>query len=173
MISKALISDLYGHMEWADARMWEHVMATPAAVEDTDMKERLFHIHFTHRAFLQVWRGDEFRLMKAEEFDSLAEIYDWMKPWYGEVRAYLESIAPEKLDAPMVLPWAQYFARELNGEVATTTLGETMLQIASHTTHHRAQVSTVVRQLGGKPGMVDYIGWLWAGRPAAAWEEVK
>ncbi len=69
----------------------------------------------------------------------------------------------------MILPWAVYYARELGSDVAPTTLGETMLQIVSHSTHHRAQVSTAVRVLGGTPVMVDYIAWLWAGRPAAAW----
>ncbi len=79
LISKELIADMLGHMEWADARMWKHVWATPAAAEDVAMKERLFHIHFTHRAFLQAWRGDAFRLMKADEFASLSDVYDWMR----------------------------------------------------------------------------------------------
>jgi uncharacterized damage-inducible protein DinB len=50
-----------------------------------------------------------------------------------------------------------------------TTLGETMLQIASHSTHHRAQNNSQLRELGAKPPLVDYIAWLWSGRPDAEW----
>jgi uncharacterized damage-inducible protein DinB len=43
------------------------------------------------------------------------------------------------------------------------------MQVVLHSTHHRGQIVARVRELGGNPPLVDYIGWIWLGKPAAAW----
>jgi uncharacterized damage-inducible protein DinB len=50
------------------------------------------------------------------------------------------------------------------------TVGETAFQVVSHSTHHRAQANTRLRAVGGDPPLVDYIAWIWFGRPAAPWD---
>ena len=45
----------------------------------------------------------------------------------------------------------------------------TVLQVISHSTHHRAQANTRLRMVGAEPPMVDYIAWLWRGRPKPEW----
>ncbi|MGH9902557.1 MAG: DinB family protein, partial [Pyrinomonadaceae bacterium] len=52
---------------------------------------------------------------------------------------------------------------------ATTTAGETALQVVLHGTYHRGQVNARLKEVGGVPPLVDYIAWLWLGRPAAEW----
>ena len=52
----------------------------------------------------------------------------------------------------------------------SVTLGVTALHVAAHTTHHRGQVMTRLRELGGAPPLVDYVIWVWWGSPAAAWD---
>ncbi len=54
-----------------------------------------------------------------------------------------------------------------NGDV---TLGVTVLQVVAHTTHHRGQVMTRLRELGGTPPLVDYVIWVWSGSSAAEWD---
>ena len=49
------------------------------------------------------------------------------------------------------------------------TLGVTALHVAAHTTHHRGQVMTRLRELGGAPPLVDYVIRVWSGSPAAGW----
>jgi uncharacterized damage-inducible protein DinB len=44
-----------------------------------------------------------------------------------------------------------------------------MFQVTSHSTHHRGQVNARLRALGGEPPLVDYIAWVWFGKPAADW----
>lgn len=48
-------------------------------------------------------------------------------------------------------------------------LGETMIQVAMHSQYHRGQINTRLRELGAEPPLVDYIAWIWFGRPDAAW----
>ena len=170
MFNTKLLTDLYSHMEWADAAMWRALNATPAALEDESVKERLFHIHFTQFAFLSVWRGDEFKLMKSDAFDSADDFYGWMRGNYSTLQEYIGMLEDEKLEAPMTMPWAHYYGRQLGREVKTTTLGETLFQVCSHSTHHRGQVNVQIRAHQGEPPLVDYIVWLWSGRPQAAWE---
>ena len=46
----------------------------------------------------------------------------------------------------------------------------TALQVVTHTTHHRGQVMTRLRELGGAPPVVDYVIWVWSGSPIAEWD---
>jgi uncharacterized damage-inducible protein DinB len=44
-----------------------------------------------------------------------------------------------------------------------------MIQVATHSTYHRGQVNARLREVGGEPPLVDYIAWIWFGRPAPEW----
>ena len=50
------------------------------------------------------------------------------------------------------------------------TLGVTAFHAVAHTTHHRGQVMTRLRELGGAPPLVDYVIWVWSGNPVAEWD---
>ncbi len=169
MITKQLLEDMQAHMVWADATLWHAVFATPGAVSDPAVKERLFHIHFTQYAFFQAWQGEQFKRMKAEDFDTLEDVHKWMRPYYDKLKSFMLSLDEEKLHEPMEIPWAVYFGRQLGKDVEMTTLGETLLQVCSHSIHHRAQVNVQVRGHGGTPPLIDYIIWLWSGRPGPGW----
>jgi len=52
-------------------------------------------------------------------------------------------------------------------------LAKTAFQVTGHSTCHRGQVNTRLRELGAYPPLVDYIAWLWLGRPAADWGGVS
>jgi uncharacterized damage-inducible protein DinB len=169
MITVELVRDLFAHMEWADARIWAAVPTGDPP--DEDLRRTLVHIHIVQLAFLEAWTGrfpgDSSR--KAEEFASLADVRAWVAPYYGRARDYISTIGTEQLASPLAMPWAAQLAPMLGHEPATTTLGETCVQVASHTTHHRGQVNTRLRAIGVEPPYVDYIAWIWHGRPAPAW----
>ena len=156
-------------MEWGDATVWRSVMSTKGMAEDPAVKERLFHIHFTQFAFFAAWIGQKFERKKSADFGSLEEVLAWAKGNYPEIILFLDALEDEQLNDPLPLPWAGFFGRQLGREVAVTTLGETMLQLSNHSIHHRAQVNTQIREHGGEPPLIDYIVWLWSGRPAAEW----
>ena len=67
------------------------------------------------------------------------------------------------------IPWAEFIEREIGQAPAPAQLGEMMFQVTSHSVHHRAQINRRVRELGGTPRMVDFIGWVWRGHPAPDW----
>jgi uncharacterized damage-inducible protein DinB len=53
-----------------------------------------------------------------------------------------------------------------------TTVGETVLQVAMHSQYHRGQINARLRQLEVETPLVDYIAWIWLGRPSPQWPEV-
>jgi hypothetical protein len=63
-----MLLDLYGHQAWADAEHWRAIEAQPGALEDSAIRDRLYHYHLTQRAFLFVVRGDTLSFPKPEDF---------------------------------------------------------------------------------------------------------
>lgn len=158
--------DLLQHMEWADARAWHAALVCEAVSSDAPVRTWLHHLHYTQLAFLRIWQGEPLERSTPEDFPDLAAIQAWARPYYTELAAFTERLRTGDLARHVALPWAGHFSK---GELHHTTLGETMLQVAMHSTHHRAQVQARVRALGGTPLLVDYIGWLWKARPAPQW----
>ena len=169
MMTAEFVRDLFTHMEWADARIWA---AVPSGVlPDESLHRTLVHIHVVQRAFLHVWTGRPLgeSIRKADEFATLEDVRAWAEPYYGEARLFLETLTNERLREPMVMPWSAQVASLLGHEPASTTLGDTCFQVANHTTHHRGQVNARLRAIGSEPPYVDYILWIWHGRPAPEW----
>lgn len=168
-----LLQDLYRHLEWADASVWRLVLDSPAAVADAELRERLGHIHATQLAFLDVWTRRQIGRYQDARFPGTAELYAWARPYYAQVHTVLAALADADLAAPAPVPWARFFRQHTGDEPAVTTLGETLFQVTSHSTYHRAQVNTRLRALGVEPPLVDYIAWLWQRRPAPVWLAVR
>jgi uncharacterized damage-inducible protein DinB len=169
MFTTALFRELYTHMSWADGEVWKVALATPAAASDAALIAKLQHIHMTQRAFLNEWTATPHGRYLQMKFATLRELYDWMRPFYDEAAALIATVDEPSLGEPVILPWARRFVKAGGKEAGTTTRGETMFQLAAHTTYHRGQANTLLRGLGAEPPLVDYIAWLWSGRPAPDW----
>jgi uncharacterized damage-inducible protein DinB len=157
------------HMEWADARVWAAVPDSPA--DDPRLAQWLVHIHVVQHAFLAVWTGADLRdaFREPGDFSSLTEVRHWAQPYYAEVDRFLQTVSEERLGEPVTMPWAAMLAETLGREPGLTTLGDTCFQVTSHSTYHRGQVNARLRELGAEPPLVDYIAWVWFGKPAAEW----
>jgi uncharacterized damage-inducible protein DinB len=162
------LTDLYRHMEWADAAVWTAVLASESAPRDAKLRERLYHLHLVQRAFLRTWHNEP-RETPYPTFDEMSSLMLWAHTYYGEAFAELATLSDEKLSKPMPVPWAAMVARRLGRPPETTTLGDTVLQVALHTHYHRGQINARLREVGGEPPLVDYIAWVWLGKPAPDW----
>lgn len=163
------LNDLFRHMEWADASVWRAALASDAAREDTKLRELFYHVHMVQRAFLRVWQG-ETRYTPFPTFEDTSSLIEWGSSYYPEVLAQLKSWTDEDLSQPLNVPWASMLTKPLGREPEDTTLGQTAQQVALHSLYHRGQINARLRELGGEPPLVDYIAWLWLGRPQADWK---
>lgn len=169
MFSKALLADLFAHMEWADATVWKAVLQTEAALADTALRGTLVHLQSAQHAFLDVWRGNPFRFREDSEFADLHAVRALAPPYYAEARQLVDTVDAQALGARLILPWLEPYEKQIGRTFGPTTLGETVYQVIAHANHHRGQVNTRLRALGGTPPTVDYIVWIFFGRPAADW----
>jgi len=165
-----MLTDLYRHMEWADAAVWGAVLRSEAARADAKLRAYLHHLHVVQRAFLRAWRGEP-RDAPYPEFDDAPPLMEWGRGYYAEAHAHLAAVGGERLPEPMPVPWASMVERRLGRPPEVTSLGETLLQVALHTAYHRGQINARLRELGGEPPLTDYIAWLWQGRPAPVWPD--
>jgi len=170
MVNKDLLLDLYRHMEWADAAVWTAVLAADDGPSDPKIHGYFYHLHMVQRAFLRTWRGEP-RDTPYPTFDKAPALMLWGQTYFSEAFEHLETLNEAKLSEPMPMPWASMVAERLGRAPEVTTIGDTALQVALHSTYHRGQINARLREVGGEPPLVDYIAWIWLGRPAAAWPQ--
>ncbi len=167
-MDRRTLVELYRHMEWADAVVWDMVVSSPAAQGDARVGELLYHVHLVQHAFLRTWRGEP-RDTPFPTFDDLSALMQWGLDYHREAAAYLAGTAEATLDTPMPVAWAEMVEAAIGRPPEPTTFRDTVLQVPLHSLHHRAQLNTRLRELGLAPTIIDYIAWVWFGRPAAAW----
>jgi uncharacterized damage-inducible protein DinB len=165
------LQELFRHMEWADAKIWTAVFAHPEALADSNLKERLYHIHMVQQAFLTVWRNEPFKPVDADSFRDLPALMSWAREGYAEFNEYVADVGRLDMERPIVMPWIEMFEKRLGRKADAPTFQETLLQVVMHSTYHRGQVSTKLRELGGEPPLTDFIVWIWVGKQPPDWPQ--
>jgi uncharacterized damage-inducible protein DinB len=164
------LRELYRHMEWADACVWRAVLAHPPAARDPRLRDLLLHLHNVQRAFLHVWTQQPLAFPNQDDFPDVASVQRWSQPVYAAAQRFLDTLDADALLRPVVMPWAAQLAARLGRAPNDPTLAETIFQVTSHSTYHRGQVNVRLRELGGEPPLVDFIAWIWFGKPAPEWQ---
>jgi len=164
-----VLLDLFDHMESADAAVWRATLNRPAAVADAQLCKYLLHASSVQRAFLDAWKSRPFTFRDNFDAVHLEDELAAVRAYYPEARAFIAALDGNALKGTIRLPWVGWIEQQSKQTLAPTTLGETILQVISHSTHHRAQANTRLRTVGAEPPMVDYIAWLWRGRPKPEW----
>ena len=172
MTTTDLLLDLFDHMQWADARVWDAALRHETARNDVPLRDNLLHLHGVQKAFADAWTNQPFNFRINYDDTSPEREYTAVRGYYEPARAFLASLNGQDLSRPLIVPWTKWAEQALGRPVADTSLGETILQVFMHSTHHRAQANTRLRALGAEPPLVDYITWLWLGRPQPAWPEL-
>jgi uncharacterized damage-inducible protein DinB len=168
MASLEELNGLAAHMEWADAHVWATALQSSAARGDERLRGWLHHLHTVQRAFTSFWRQQPPNFSDLASFDGLPALATWGRAGLADLRTFLATADAASMTRVIELPWAQRFA-PTGSAVVHPTLAETALHLSIHTAHHRGQVNARLRELGAEPPLVDYIAWIWKGRPAPVW----
>lgn len=169
MITLALARDLFRHMHWADAEIWRVLMATPNAAADEKLMKIIQHLHSVQRAFYLMWTGGQRKPDELYAKRDAETLRQWARSYYPEAEMFLARTGAEQLDEIVLMPWLQHFAEQLSRPLQAPTLADTLVQLPSHSTYHRGQANARLREIGGEPPLVDYIAWVWFGRPEPNW----
>lgn len=163
------VTQLARHMAWADASVWKTVLDSPQAASDTQIGDTLHHMHLVQHIFLQAWTRAAFTVRERGEFAALGDLAAWARDAHRGTLSFLEGVNADELGREFRVPWATHFEQRSKQPAGVHTLAESILQAVLHTQHHRGQVCTRLREVGAEPPTIDFIVWLWAGRPAADW----
>jgi uncharacterized damage-inducible protein DinB len=156
--------ELYAHMQWADAEIWRAM----GEIRDEKLLALLLHLHAVQRAFLLMWRGAEVDAKALYAQREPHELQTWAREYYGELDAELPRLEP-RLGETVHMPWLAYFEKQLGRTLQSPTVEETLIQVPAHSTYHRGQANLRLREAGGEPPLVDFIAWVWLGKPAPRW----
>ena len=162
------VADLLDHMQWADALIWKTVFASPVAVADANLHDRLYHVHVTQHAFLQVWLGASTNLPTPNTLDT-ASLAEWARSFYAEATADKLKFDEGALNRSVPDSLLNKAEERLGAGAIIPTISDTVLQVVTHSTYHRGQINTRLRELGCEPPLTEYFVWVWRGKPAPDW----
>lgn len=168
-----VLQDLLRHMEWADAKVWTSVLASPAAQEDTTIREVLFHIHNIQWAYLQIWlEQPPSAFPDPSKFPNSTDLALWARQGHEEIGSSIKRIEGS-VDKVIAVPFARLFEARFGKSDAEITLAHTILQATSHSSLHRGQVTLRLQDVGAEPPAVGFMPWLWMGRPPGHWPNLQ
>lgn len=156
-VMRGTLIDLTRHCMWADQEIW--ICAEEAAdfLNDPALLARFHHIHLVQYAFVSLVRGEEVDPHRGEDLTASA-----LREWGQGLAITLFELARLIPDAELTehfdVPW-------FRNPPIVLSRGEALLQACLHSVHHRAQIASRIRDIGGEPPQIDYIYWIWKGRP--------
>jgi uncharacterized damage-inducible protein DinB len=113
----------------------------------------LVHIFGAQRVWLTRWKAEApTALPGVEELPTLAKLTERWNALRDELGTFLQTLSDEKL--------AQRLAyKDLKGNSYSQPLIHQMQHLINHSTYHRGQITTMLRQVGATPVGTDLIGY--------------
>jgi uncharacterized damage-inducible protein DinB len=157
------LRDLLAHADWANA-VFFHTWGKSPAREHEELRRRVGHIIGVQEGFLAVLRGQPAVVPPQGPPPSHDELKKRAQASHVGLREFVESLPSDGLTRQVRIPW-------FPDPPCVVTVAEALVQVATHTQHHRGQCMTRLKDFGGEPKNVDWIIWLWKARPQGRWTE--
>jgi uncharacterized damage-inducible protein DinB len=149
---------MFDHYYWARDRQ---LQACAAITEEqflrslgssfSSLRDTLAHLVAVEWLWLERWRGRSPRsLLPLEDFPTLAAISKRWSTVEREMREYLAGLSEEALERPTTCV-------STRGQTWTYALWRMIFHLLNHQSYHRGQVTTLLRQLGARPPVVDFL----------------
>ena len=167
-----MLDQLTRHAEWADATMWQTALATlddESKGLDSKVEYWLHHIHVVQHAFPYLWRGQPLEFPEIDDFADPQALAGWGREGHAMLQSFLKEASDAELGHELEIPWTEQLTERWQRPISPVTVGQSAVQVAFHSTHHRGQVASRLREISVEPPMVDYIAWVWFGQPEAEW----
>ncbi|HEV8657105.1 MAG TPA: DinB family protein [Thermoanaerobaculia bacterium] len=151
------VRSLYAYTDWANdrilaaiARLSEEQFTRQIVSSFPSIRDTLSHIASGEWIWLQRWMGE-----------SPPDLPDWAKaPSFAildekvhgiaaDRRTYLTDLADDRIESTV-------HYRSTRGDPFAMPLGELLIHCANHSTYHRGQLVTMLRQVGAEPPTTDY-----------------
>lgn len=152
------IRELYLYNHWANQQALASVAPLSAEQFTRDMgnsysslRDTLAHILGAEWIWLERWHGRSPReLLPAADFPTVDALRRRWQTVEQDLHGFLQTLTPERLQQSMA-----YINRV--GEPYAYPLWQQMLHVVNHSSYHRGQITTLLRQLGQQPQSTDFL----------------
>jgi uncharacterized damage-inducible protein DinB len=152
------IRTLFDYDIWATDRTLESVSSVPTDKYLEDLKSShggihgtLVHIYSSNVIWLQRWKGSSAPSpATSREILSLESLKSHWKEYQSNLDSYFESLDDAKLNG-----FLSY--NDLKGNRQAEPLFQQMQHLINHSSYHRGQIVTMLRQVASKPIGTDLI----------------
>lgn len=149
---------LFDYTKWADGRMFEAVSKLTPEQWTKDLgsslksaRDTVVHLVSAQWIWISRWKGETPKGMwAATDYPTPASIREKWEPLAGQLAGFVAEQTEESVAKPLTY-------KNLKGEPFTYPLGQLMLHAVNHSTYHRGQVTTLLRQLGAQPLSSDLV----------------
>ena len=155
------IRALMAHAEWANA-VFFHKWGKSPARDHEEMRRRVGHLVGVQDGFRAVLRGETPGRPPEGPPPAFEQLKTRAEASHAGLRSLTDALDPGSLEQKVRIPW-------FPEPPCVITVAEALVQVAMHSQHHRGQLMTRLRDLGGEPANVDWILWLWKGKPQGRW----
>ena len=154
------IRDLYGYNRWANERVLEATAALDAERFTRDMgssfpsvRDTLIHVLSSDWVWLERWHGRSPAARPAEwVLETHAQVAERWRAIQDEREAFIETLSPASLET--IIDY-----RTTRGEPYRGPLEQLLRHVVNHSTYHRGQITTMLRQLGATPASTDLVAY--------------
>ena len=149
-----LIQSLFAHMAWADAALLKAVSGLDGAFGDDELRRWLHHIVTVQSFFLSLFQQRPFDMQRWKQIPgTMDEMERLFEEAHADGAAYSAHLEEAALAHTIEFPVPAF--KDFHPAVR-----DALMQVVMHSEHHRAQVATRLRALGGTPPTIDYIVWV-------------
>jgi uncharacterized damage-inducible protein DinB len=150
--------ELYAYNRWASERAFEAASALSQEDLTRDLRNSfpsvlatLAHMVGAEWVWLTRWQGGSPTSVPNDwDVSTLGAVRDRWRRVERELSAFVEGLDASALERPLSY-------KTFTGESFTQPLSHMLRHVVNHSTYHRGQVTTLLRQLGGVPVSTDLI----------------
>ena len=153
-----MLRDYYAYTDWANGRVFDI-----AATLSDELLRRTFemgmgcilktlaHLRDAEQWWYENWHnGGVFDFEQVKQETTVQQLRQTYQETLADRKKYFAALADGDSDRTVT-------ATPSEGRTLTFTLGESMLQLCCHGTHHRAQIINMFRHVGAEVPALDYI----------------
>jgi uncharacterized damage-inducible protein DinB len=157
-MDSTFISEMYSYNRWANQKTIQAVSRLDGATllrgmgnSFSSIRDTLVHTLGAEWIWLERWNGRSPEgLLKAADFPTLDSIRQRWSRLEDEQSKFIGTLSSDKLAASI-----SYI--NTKGQNYSYPLWQQMMHVVNHSTYHRGQITTMLRQLGSEPVTTDLL----------------
>jgi uncharacterized damage-inducible protein DinB len=159
-----MVRDLYDYHRWANRRLYDFAagLGEPMCAREVGSQfshprvTRMFaHLYAADWLWLSRWKGTSPTAVPGDELATMTMVRERWDALEAEQKAFVDALT--EADLARVVHY-----KNTEGAPYHAPLGQLLVHVANHATHHRSEIATMVTMLSGSPPDTGINTWILA-----------